>query len=108
MKTIKKTNQVVALVMIAATLMFAASCKKENLNEPTSLSASDNQNVVNKLSSPWQMKSSGISVAQRGIVEMSEPDQTTCYGVIFDALGVDPLHDITITHDGGATWHSQT
>jgi len=105
-KTIKKNNQLVALV-IAATLMFTASCKKENLNEPTSLSAASNQNMYNKSAlSPWQMESSGAS-AQRGIVEMSEPDQTTCYGIIFDGF-FGPTHDITITHDGGATWHSQT
>jgi len=38
---------------------------------------------------------------------MSEPDQTTCYGIIFDGLFA-PTHDLTLTHDGGATWHSQT
>jgi len=38
MKIIKKINHVVALVMIVATLMFTASCKKENLSEPTILS----------------------------------------------------------------------
>ena len=55
MKTIKKINHVVALVMIAATLMFTASCKKENLNEPASLSAASNQNMSNKsATSPWQ------------------------------------------------------
>ena len=41
MKTIKKINYVVALVMITATLMFTASCKKENLSEPNNLSATN-------------------------------------------------------------------
>ena len=57
------------------------------------------------------MESSGVSAPQRGIIEMSEPpDQNTCYGIIYDANNYygDPLHDITITHDGGKSWHSQT
>ena len=58
----------------------------------------------------WQLRSSGVSTPLRGIYGMSAADSATCYGVLYDAnnyLG-DPLHDITITHDGGATWHSQT
>ncbi len=75
--------------MIAATLMFTASCKKENLNEsassndPTISSAAKNQNAFKSSLSPWQMRSSGVSGPQRGIVEMSEAGQTTCYGVIY-------------------------
>ena len=49
MKKIKKINHAVALGMIAAALMFTASCKKENLNEPASVSAVD-QNELKKSS----------------------------------------------------------
>ena len=112
MKTIKQINHVVVLVMITATLMFTASCKKENLNEPTSskesISLSDaNKNIFNQFGfSPWHMRSSGVSAGQ-GIIDMSEPDQFTCYGIIFDGT-FSPTNDITITHNGGATWHPQT
>jgi hypothetical protein len=60
--------------------------------------------------SPWQMRSSGVSISQRGIIEMFAPDSINCYGVMYDAGNYfgDLLHDITITHDGGSTWHSQT
>lgn len=47
MKTILKINYVVALVMIAATLMFTASCKKENLKEPTGSNNLTNLSVAN-------------------------------------------------------------
>jgi photosystem II stability/assembly factor-like uncharacterized protein len=93
MKSTKKISHVVALAMIAATLMFTASCRKHP--------------VESLFSSPWKLKSSGISAAHRGIIEMSEPDQTTCYGLVIDS-NFAPSHDITITHDGGETWHLQT
>jgi hypothetical protein len=73
--------------------MFTASCKR--------------QLVESVFSSPWKLRSSGIDVPQRGIIEMSEPDQTTCYGLIIDS-NFAPSNDITITHDGGETWHVQT
>ncbi len=93
MKTTKKINHIVALAMITATLMLTASCRK--------------QPVESIFSSPWKLRSSGINAPQRGIIEMSEPDQITCYGLIIDNKFT-PSHDLTITHDGGATWHSQT
>ncbi len=93
MKTTKKIRHVVALAIISATLMFTASCKR--------------QLVESVFSSPWKLRSSGIDVPQRGIIEMSEPDQTTCYGLIIDS-NFAPSNDITITHDGGETWHVQT
>ncbi|MEJ7683203.1 MAG: hypothetical protein WKG06_36170 [Segetibacter sp.] len=93
MKTTKKMIHVVALAMIAATLMFTASCKKHPLESV--------------FSSPWKLRSSGINEPQRAIIEMSEPDQITCYGLLTDGKFT-PTHDITITHDGGTTWHSQT
>ena len=57
----------------------------------------------------WQMTSSGEAAAQRGIIEMTAPDQKNCYGIIFDESNYfNPLHDLTITHDGGQTWHTGT
>ena len=112
----KKMKITVTATLIFAIIVFASSCKKENSNDasdsnkPTSLSAA-NHNVVNQPAfSPWQIVSSGVSVSQRGIIDMSASDQTTCYGIVIDEndfLG-DPLHDITITDDGGKSWHSQT
>ncbi len=93
MKTTKKINHIVALAMITATLMLTASCRKHPLESV--------------FSSPWKLRSSGINAPQRGIIEMSEPDQITCYGLIIDDKFT-PSHDITITHDGGETWHVQT
>ncbi|MEP7141541.1 MAG: hypothetical protein ABI707_01665, partial [Ferruginibacter sp.] len=114
MKAINKISQVVALIMMTSTLMFTVSCKKENSDEPTGsdhserLSDVKNPDVFNKSAfSPWRIKSSGIAAQERGILEMSEPDQLSCYGIIFDGFYT-PTHDITITHNGGATWHSQT
>lgn len=112
MKKIKKINHVVILALITATLMFTASCKKENSNEPAGskepISFSDaNKNIFNPFGfSPWHIRSSGVSVGQ-GIIDMSEPDQLTCYGIV---IGGDffPTNDVTTTHDGGVTWHSQT
>jgi hypothetical protein len=91
MKTIKKFDLVVVLVMIAATLLFISSCKKPH-HPPIS---------------PWHKKSIGVSTPQRGIIEMSTYGQNTAYGLTFDVLNA-PLHDITFTHDGGANWNYQT
>ena len=94
--------------------MFTTSCKKEALNEPTvsneAVSLSDaNKNIFNHFGfSPWHIRSSGESVPERVIGEMSEPDQFTCYGLVYDNLNITSLQDIAITHNGGASWHSQT
>src|ERR1035441_4855276 len=105
MKKNNSINHLVALAMISAALMLPASCKKEYF------SGGGNENGKHfLLPSPWQTVSSGVSVSQRGIINMSAADQTTCYGIIFDEnnyLG-DPLQDITVTHDGGKSWHAQT
>ena len=94
-------------IFLLATLLITG-CKKENLNEPISLSAADNQNAFTQCAfSPWHKKSSGESASQRGIIDMSEPDQFTCYGIIFDGA-FNSTNDITITHNGGASWHAQT
>ncbi len=93
MKTTKKINHIVALAIIAATLLFVSSCKK--------------QDVESVSSSPWKLRSSGINTPERAIIEMSEPDQITCYGLITDGKFT-PSHDITITHDAGETWNVQT
>jgi hypothetical protein len=94
--------------MIAA-IMFTLSCKKESLNESAGLSAADNQNVSKKtVSSPWHKMSSGVSAPHRGIIEMSTFSQTTCYGVMYDDSGNPPYQDISITHNGGATWQVQS
>src|SRR5450755_2349562 len=103
MKKIKKINHVVVLVMITATLMFTASCKKENSNETTGskepISLSDaNKNIFNQFGlSPWHIRSSGVSAGQ-GIIDMSESDQFTCYGIIFEGT-FNPTNNITITHN---------
>lgn len=108
----KKNNYLVALVMLASTLMLIASCKKENSNEPTSskepISLADaNKNIFNKFAfSPWHIRSNGLP-AEQGIIDMSEPDQFTCYGIVFDGE-FNSTNELTITHDGGATWRSQT
>jgi len=104
MKTIKKINYVVALVMITATLMFTASCKKENLSEPNNLSATNEDAAKRSASSPWHKRSSGVSAPHRGIIEMSTYGQATCYGLMFDESGDPPYQDVSITHNGGATW----
>ena len=96
MKIKNKTNYVTTLVMLTATFIFTPSCKKRFFeNIPLS---------------KWEMKSSGVPAQQRGIIDMSAPDQTTCYGIVIDESNFegDFLHDITVTHDGGGTWHSQT
>src|ERR1017187_6834822 len=107
MKKMKKNisiNHIVPLALIAASLMVLASCKKEYF------SPGGNENGKHfLLPSPWQAVSSGVSVSERGIINMSVPDQTTCYGIIFDENNYfNFLHDITVTHDGGKSWHAQT
>jgi hypothetical protein len=77
MKTLNKINHGVALAMIAATLMFTLSCKKENLNEPASISAVDQNELKKSSFSPWHKRSSGVSAPHRGIIEMSTFSQIT-------------------------------
>jgi photosystem II stability/assembly factor-like uncharacterized protein len=93
-----------AIMIISIALIFFVSCKKESipiggLDEGKGISIS-----------PWQTVSSGVSVAQRGIVNMSAFDLNTCYGILYDASNFygDLIHDITITYDGGKSWHAQT
>lgn len=111
MPPIKKINDKVAL--IALVILFTISCKKETLNNATlnnatALFSSSNRDASAEFSpSPWIIKSIGVSFANRGISEMSAPDQTTCYGLLYNVFG-SVLHDITVTHDGGDTWRSQT
>ena len=119
----KKNLITISSILLCSLLMFSG-CQKETgdtlvseqvadaskfaSSDKSSVSAASKQNKLKKSAfSPWQMMSSGASASQRGIVEMSEPNQTTCYGIIYDGLFA-PLHDITVTHDGGETWHSQT
>jgi hypothetical protein len=90
MRTNKKINYVA--VMVAATLLLTSSCKKPD----------------RPAISIWHKKSIGISTAQQGIIEMSTYRQNTCYGIFYNLLGGNPPPDITITHDGGRTWHSKT
>jgi photosystem II stability/assembly factor-like uncharacterized protein len=115
----KTFNYIIAVMIIAATQFFTVSCKKEiseNLSNENGTVKNGTgasgiiENGRHVESSPWKMVSSGVSISQRGIIEMSAPDQTSCYGIVFDEnsyLG-DPLHDITVTHDGGHIWHAQT
>jgi hypothetical protein len=113
MKSIKKINHVVVLLITATILMFA-SCKKETSNDPTlsneAISLSDvNKNIFNPFGpSPWHKRSSGVSTPHRGIIEMSTYGNSTCYGLMFDESGIAPLQDVSITHNGGATWQVQT
>jgi len=46
MKTTKKINHVVALVLVAATLMFNLSCKKENTLSINCNEITDHQSVL--------------------------------------------------------------
>jgi photosystem II stability/assembly factor-like uncharacterized protein len=118
MKTTNTINPVLTLLLIATTSIFTVSCNKESLNESlnkqTSLSAADDENASSTLLiSPWKQMSSGVSGPDIGIIEMAEPfqNQTTCYGIIYNGHAypaLTPTHDITITHDGGETWHAQT
>ena len=48
------------------------------------LSASSKKGSIENLRHVWQMKSSGVSVQQRGIIDMSAPDQANCYGIVID------------------------
>ncbi|MEO8764911.1 MAG: hypothetical protein ABI416_11515 [Ginsengibacter sp.] len=114
MKAIEKINRMTILVTLATTLIFSPSCKKEEkTKEPTpsgelaGLSDANRKIFTQFVFSPWHTRSSGVSITQRGIIEMSEPDQFTCYGLLFDG-DYNPGHDITVTHDGGATWHEQS
>jgi hypothetical protein len=104
MKTNIKINHVVALVLIAITMIFTVSCTKEYFSN------TGYENGKHIPLDPWQMKSSGVSVQQRGIIDMSAPDQNNCYGIVIDESNFagNLLHDITFTHDGGETWHSKT
>lgn len=94
MKTTKTISHSIFLLIIPVTLIIISSCKKPPV-EPL-------------FSSPWTLKSSDIVDPQRGIIEMSEPDQTTCYALVMESSSYIPSNDLTITHDGGETWRSQT
>src|SRR5687768_17228250 len=117
----KKNLIIISGILLFSLFMFSG-CQKETADTLVSeqvaatlkpsdesiISAASKQNKLKKSGfSPWQTRSSGVSASQRFIIEMSEAGQTTCYGLINDLLGA-PLHDITVTHDGGDTWHSQT
>ena len=103
MKPITKINQVVALILITITMIFTVSCTKEYFSN------TGYENGKHIPLNPWQMKSSGVSVQQRGIGDLSAPDQNNCYGIVIDESNFEGnfLHDITITHNGGETWHAQ-
>ncbi|MEO8764909.1 MAG: hypothetical protein ABI416_11505 [Ginsengibacter sp.] len=115
MRRIKKASYAFVIVMMAATLPFIVSCKKETFKEPnTSVEAiglSDNKSIFNPFGfSPWHKRSSGVSVPHRGIIEMSTFGQATSYGLMYDESGEPPYQDVSITHNGGITWqvHSIT
>ncbi len=116
MNTNRAINTVATFLFFAVTTTFNFSCTKENMTESpstqTSASATDAEGNIGKLPlSPWKQKSSGVSLPFRGIIEMSEPfkNGNTCYGIIWNGVSpIVPSSDITITHDGGETWHSQT
>ena len=56
----------------------------------------------------WNERSSDFT-AQRGIIDMAAPDSRNCYGVAYDAANFNNyLHEITVTHNGGHTWHAHT
>jgi photosystem II stability/assembly factor-like uncharacterized protein len=60
-------------------------------------------------SAQWQKKSSNFTETHRGIIEMSSSGDSNCYASAYDADSIwHYLHEITITHDGGATWNAQT
>ncbi|MEO8764910.1 MAG: hypothetical protein ABI416_11510 [Ginsengibacter sp.] len=108
MKTIKKNSHLARLVITVAIVMFLISCQKENLkegnsNEAGTIAADFNKNIFNHFGfSPWHLRSSGEPVS-RIIGEMAEPDQFTCYGLVYDNIG-GHFTNITITHNGGLTW----
>jgi hypothetical protein len=63
--------------------------------------------VISSASAQWRTEFSGISTAQRLLVEMTAPDSRNCYATTVDQS--DPnnhLNGIVVTHDGGRTWSS--
>jgi hypothetical protein len=62
MKTIKKINHVVALGMIAATLMFTVSCKKTNPSVPAGLPSLTTNWAIGK----WAMGNGQMGNGQMG------------------------------------------
>lgn len=102
MKPIFKLNCLGAILTLAIALSVSISCNKQE--------RPDVNDFFLKERAAWQMKSSGETVADRSIIDLIAPDQTNCYGTVIDEndyLG-DPLQELIITHDGGATWHSET
>jgi len=54
----------------------------------------------------WTQVSSGLG-DQRGIIEMTAPNLRTCYATVYDRTSTIYPIQMTMTHDGGKTWHSQ-
>ena len=57
----------------------------------------------------WRKMSSGISASQRGLYEMTAPDNRNCYATTYDKSNFfNFLNQIAITNNGGDTWRSVT
>jgi len=89
--------------MIIATIVFDVACKKQtkDLTSLPSMQDTSHRYFPSFFFSPWLTKWSGTSIENMGIADMTAPDQTTCYGLMYNSK-------VTITHDGGDTWRAQT
>src|SRR5215475_14209249 len=100
-QTTKTINWAATILMILATGSLIAGCKKENLNDDLSSSVKEIASLSpSSVNSPWLVKSIGISAAHWSTNDMSAPDQTSCYGLLWS--GAIPV--VAETHDGGDTW----
>ena len=87
MKPTLKLRHTAAVVILTIILFSGISCSKET---PIHL-----KDFFDQKAGAWQMTSNGEVAAQRGIIEMTAPDQKNCYGIIFDESNYfNPLHDI--------------
>src|SRR5262245_57366487 len=101
--TIQKIHLNVTIAMVAATILIVG-CKKEDKDvlglQSVAMQDTNQRDVPSFFYSAWLTKSSGTSIPNMGIADMSAPDQTTCYGLMYASM-------VTVTHDGGDTWHAQ-
>ncbi len=64
--------------------------------------------IQNASAQSWQMKQSGL-VTNRSIVDIAAPDGINAYGMAYDVNDwYHNLNEITVTHNGGATWSAQS
>ena len=61
--------------------------------------------IIPSANAQWRTEFSGNSTAQRGLFEMSAPDNRNCYATTYDQNNFyNFLNEISVTHGGGDTW----